>query len=686
MWRVGIDVGGTFTDLFAWHTATGETREGKSDTTRDDLSRGVLAALTDARIEPSEIQFFIHGSTTATNALIERSYPEPALITTDGFRDTIEIGRQQREDLYEPYQTKPAPLVRRRNRYTVTEKIRADGSITRPLDEAEVRAVAEQIRDRGITNVAIAFLNSYVNRVHEDRARDIVVEVIPNAQIACSADLPKFRELGRFVTAVVRAALLPVMGGYLSSLGAALKSRGFEGTFYVIKSSGGVMHVDAAMEHPEELIESGPAGGAAAGAFMSALVKRDKVLSTDMGGTSFDVALIEDGSALIRDDYEFEWAMPIVVPMLDIRSVGSGGGSIAWVDSGGSLRVGPRSAGSSPGPACYGRGGVEPTVTDANLVLGRLDPMLGGKLKLDLEAAEAAIRTVAEPTGMDICECAEGIIRICAENMASAIKSVSIDRGRDPRDHALLSLGGAGAMHAWAIAPSVGIDTVLIPPFAGVASAFGATMMDVRHDIETTFWMPCREPDVDNLNREYERLEEEGRNRLRAEGFAEDECIVTRSAAMRYVGQSYEVNVPIPLGRLTLASIEQIKESFNAVHEQEHGVASDEFEIAFVSLRVTVIGEVSKLDPAALGHHGSSASNGHEATDVVKDTRQVYFDGAWVDTTILDGPALRKTESYDGPAIIEYAQSEIIVPPDATVEIDDTRTVLMTLALPEELR
>jgi N-methylhydantoinase A len=652
---------------------SGAVRTAKSLTTRDDLTRGVLNALAEADIDLAQVATFVHGSTTATNALIERRFPEPALVTTEGFRDTIEIGRQRRAHLYDPYQQKPRPLVLRRHRFTVPEKMRANGEASKVLDEQAARAVARRIRDLGITNVAIAFINSYVNRAHEDQMAAIVREEMPGARIGLSADIPKFRELGRFVTTVVRAALLPVMGDYIERLDGELKARGFGGIFYVIKSNGGVMQASMAKERPEELIESGPAGGVAAASFLSALIGREQIVSTDMGGTSFDVCLLEEGRGLVRDDYEIEWDMPIVTPMLDIRSIGAGGGSIAWVDEGGSLRVGPRSAGSDPGPACYGRGGTEATVTDANLLLGRLDPTLGGKLQLDVAAAEAAIRRVAEQLGLNLLECAEGIIRICAENMASAIKMVSIDRGRDPRDHALVSFGGAGAMHAWAIAPSVGIETIVVPPFAGVASAFGATMMDVRHDVETTFYMPCEGADLGQLNARFADLESEGLGRLQQEGFADKDVELVRTAGMRYVGQSYEVDTPIPAGPIDLETIELIKEHFNIVHEREHGVASSEFTIAFVNLRVTAVGRVEKPDIWKSFANGG-AGNG----DVRKAGRRVYFDGEFVDSAVYDGAHLEAGSEVEGPAIIEYADSEIIVPPRMTARTDKARNVVLS--------
>lgn len=677
MLRVGIDVGGTFTDLFAWDPTTKTGCTAKVLTTKQNLTEGVLNALVQAEIDPADIGVFVHGSTTATNALIERSYPQPALITTEGFRDTIEIGRQRRAHLYDPYQQKPAPLIRRRNRYTVAERIRADGTVRTELDEGRVREIAALIRGKGIRSVAVAFINSYANAQHELRTRDILEEEIPGVKVAMSSDLPKFRELGRFVTAAVRAALLPVMGDYLEQLEGDLEARGFRGVFYVIKSNGGVMRASAAKGRPEELIESGPAGGVAAAQHVAAQIGESELVSTDMGGTSFDVCLIEGGRGLVSDSYQLEWDMPIIVPMLDIRSIGSGGGSIAWLDEGGSLRVGPRSAGSSPGPACYGLGGTDATVTDANLLLGRLDPTLGGKFPLDREAAARAVGGLADRLGMDLLRCAEGIVQICAENMASAIKMVSIDRGRDPRDFSMVSFGGAGAMHAWAIAPSAGIDKIIVPPFAGVASAFGATVMDVRHDVEATYYMACDGADLAVLNAKYKELEDSSLAMLEGEGFAREQVEIIRTAGMRYVGQSYEVSTPIPAEAIDSDSLRDIVASFHVVHRQEHGVASDIFGVAFVNLRVTAVGKVEKpeldtlnLSRGVVGVTGDSPSKG---------SRDVYFDGRFVSATILRGDMLLPGYVVEGPSIIEYADAEIVVPPSMTAQTDAHGNVLITV-------
>ncbi len=504
MQRVGIDVGGTFTDLFAWDDSVSRERpirEAKVLSTPADPSIGAMEALSRAGIDPGDIGVVIHGTTIATNALLERSYPEPALITTRGFRDVLEIGRQRRRHLYDPYQTKTRPLISRTRRYTVTEKLGADGSTVTPVDRVEAEAVVELIAQAGISNIAVAFINSYRDGRHEAEIREIILDRIPHAQVALSSETrPKVRELGRFVTTAIRAALLPAVGDYISRLERRLADAGSSAKLYIVKSNGGMMSCATAKERPEELLVSGPAGGVAAGGFLSQLLAAPNLIVADVGGTSFEASLMEDGRGLVTDEHEIEWEQPIITPMLDIRTIGAGGGSIVWTDDGGSLRVGPQSAGADPGPACYRRGGTLPTVTDANLVLGRIDPTLGGKLDLDLAAARAAIETVAAPLDLPVEACAEGIIEIVCENMAAAIRMVSTDRGRDPRDHTLVAFGGAGGLHAYKIAAAVGIRDVVVPRFAGVGCAFGATTMDVRHDVESTFFALAHEADKDELN------------------------------------------------------------------------------------------------------------------------------------------------------------------------------------------
>ncbi len=679
MIHVGIDIGGTFTDLFAWDTraeASEQIREAKVLTTPQDPSIGVMDAIASAGVDPATISTVIHGTTIATNALLERSYPEPALITTKGFRDVLEIGRQRRRHLYDPYQVKPPPLVRRSRRFTVTEKLGADGSTVVALDREEAARVAAEIAALGTRNIAIAFINAYRDGRHEREMRELLLEAIPDAEVAISSETrPKVRELGRFVTTTLRAALLPVVGDYVTNLERKLADAGSTAPLFIVKSNGGMMSADTARERPEELIASGPAGGVAAGSYLSALLDARSLIVTDVGGTSFEATLLEDGVGLVTDEVEIEWERPVITPMLDIRSIGAGGGSIAWIDDGGSLRVGPQSAGADPGPACYGRGGTRPTVTDANLVLGRIDPTLGGKLELDLDAATKAIETVAEPLGMTTLECAEGIAEIVSENMAMAIRSVSVDRGRDPRDHVMVAFGGAGGLHAYQIARSVGIDRVLVPPFAGVACAFGATTMDVRHDLEATFYAPVDEADPAELMRAYAELEGKVRGLLEADGVPADEIELERSAMMRYVGQSYEVNTPVSGGALGHSDLEEIARAFNAEHEREYGVSSSDFAVAFVTLRVTGTGRGDRPTTEELA---SAIGRGVGDGDSIKQRRSTYFDGQHYEVDVHDVARLAADARIAGPAIIEQPDGVIVLPPGSVAVADRFHNVMIT--------
>lgn len=388
-----------------------------------------------------------------------------------------------------------------------------------------------------------------------------------------------------------------------------------------------------------------------------------------MGGTSFEAALMESGRGLVTDEYELEWEMPVIVPMLDIRSIGAGGGSIAWIDSGGSLRVGPESAGAVPGPACYGRGGDRPTVTDANLVLGRISPDLSGKFTLDVAAAERAIATVAEPLGMTIYECAEGILEILSENMAGAIRMVSSDRGRDPRDHTMVAFGGAGGLSAFDTACGAGVDRIVIPPYGGVACAFGAITMDVRHDLESTFYHPFDSVDIGEFNSALNELETQARQLLASDGAA-DTVEIDRFAAMRYIGQSYEVSTPLPAGELSTDSLDEITQNFYRAHEQEYGVYSTEFPVAVVNLRITAVGKTAK--PAEAAMVGSAAATGAEPT-----RRNVYFDGEFTEIDVYGPDSTPVGLEVDGPTIIEQSHGGVVVPPAAKARIDKFGNIIL---------
>jgi N-methylhydantoinase A len=671
-WRVGIDVGGTFTDLFGWDETSGRQVTAKVLTTRSDRSRGVLEAVEKAGIPFGQIAYLIHGTTTATNAVLERSYPDAAMVTTAGFRDTIEIGRQHRKYLYDPYQTKPKPIIRRRYRYVLDERTSVAGETVRPLDEAAARQIARRIADAGIQSIAVAFLNSYVNPAHERRMREILREHLPHAYVVLSSETrPVFREHGRFVTTAIRAAVMPVMVEYLDRLAEGLARAGFKGSLLILKSSGGVMGVELAKQRPEELLESGPAGGVSYAGHLCQIASLPRIVHTDMGGTSFDASIVEDGKGLVTRSYELEWEVPLVVPMLDIHSVGAGGGSVGWIDEGGSLRVGPRSAGSDPGPACYGRGGVEPTITDANLLLGRLEPSLGSKFALDRAAAERAVDSLARQVGLSTLEAAEGMIRICSESMAQAVSGVLLARGRDPRDFVLASFGGAGPMHACFVARAMNIPRVVVPAFAGVASAFGATAMNLRQDLEAFLYAPIGQVDLERLNGVLEELERSARGLLAQDGIAGEAMEFVRTAQMRYVGQTYEVETPLPDGRLTASSLEDVTRAFHEQHALEYGVSSSVFEPAFVSIGVTGIGRLG-APPAAQRRLAS-------ARDPRREARPVYFGGEWLDTVVYDGEALAAGTGIAGPAIVEYPDTCAVLPPGASAVVDDADNLVITV-------
>lgn len=672
MWRVGVDVGGTFTDLFAWQEGSGRRVTAKVLTTKRDLSEGVIQAIESAGIPFDQVSHLIYGTTAATNALLERSYPDAALVTTEGFRDTIEIGRQHRKHLYDPYQTKPKPIIPRRFRFAVPERMNVQGLEDRPLDRKAAGEIAEKIDATGIKSIAVAFINSYVNDVHEREMRDILLDRIPDAHVVMSGETrPVFREHGRFSTTAIRAALMPVMSDFFDQLRERLKDKKFDGALLILKSSGGVTGVDLAKDHPEELLESGPAGGVAYAAYLSRLTDYDNFIHTDMGGTSFDASIVENGKGLITRDYELEWEIPVIVPMLDIHSVGAGGGSIGWVDDGGSLRVGPRSAGSEPGPACYGRGGTEATITDANLLLGRLEPSLGGKIEMDRDAAEKAIEHIAKQIGLSTLETAEGMIRITCESMAQAVKMVLVSRGRDPRDFVLASFGGAGPMHAVFVAEAMNIPKVIVPAYAGVASAFGATAMDLRQDVEAFMYAPFDTIDVDAVNTTFERLERDARDLLVKDGVEAKDMTITRSAQMRYVGQTYEVETPIPSGTLSSTTLPQIADAFHEQHRLEYGVSSTDFQPALVSLCVTATGATVAPPPATVAIEAGQISQ--------KASRDVYFGGQWIETSVFDGESLSVGNQITGPAIVEYNDACTVLPPATKAAVDDMKNLVIEL-------
>jgi N-methylhydantoinase A len=669
--HVGIDTGGTFTDLVGFDPDSGAVRALKTSSTPDAPGRAIANALGDAAIAGSDLASFTHGTTVGTNALIERTGCRVAFLTTEGFEDAPYIQRINRKVLYDLRWEKPRPLVAtRRLCLGVRERLTASGDVLRPLDEEHLRALCETLRSEGAQAIAVCLLFSYVNTAHEERVAEILHEELPGIPVTLSHGVaPIWREYERSSTAIADAYLKPLLAGYVSSLDTSLRTAGMQGPWTIMKSNGGAMRAGAAAETPVNTVMSGPAGGMIASQHYARVLGEPGVLTLDMGGTSADVGILVDAELRHTTEYEIEWGLPAAVPIIDIKSIGAGGGSVAWVDAGGFLRVGPRSAGSQPGPACYGRGGTEATVTDANLVLGRLDPGFfnAGRMRLDPGLAEDAVRALAEGAGMDELPLAASIVEIANENMASAIKMISLERGHDPRRFALLAFGGAGGLHAAAIARSMGIPRVIVPPFPGMFSALGLLMADLRVDKVWTQAFRSTDVDAPLVDRQFARISERAVTELHAEGFA-GEPLIRRAINMRYLGQNYEHEVEIADGPIDDAALEAALRRFDALHAERYGYLIEGEVIELVSFRVTAIG--TRPSPVIA-----------EATEPPQaaEKRDVHFRGhGTVEATFVHRASLSSGETLLGPAVVlEDGCTTLIEPgmsltksPDGSLIID----------------
>ncbi len=659
---VGIDTGGTFTDMVVFDLATGAVDSLKTSSTPSTPGRAIVNALDEGGIAASELETFTHGTTVGTNALIERTGCKVAYVTTKGFEDTPFIQRINRKVLYDLRWTKPTPLVAsRRLCLGLEERLDSEGNEVRAVDEAEVRELARTIRDSGAEAVALCLLFSYVSTDHEDRVKEILTEELPGIPVSVSSEVaPIWREYERSSTTIADAYLRPLFGRYVASLDGALRDAGMTGEWTLMKSNGGAMLAAAAAEAPIQTVMSGPAGGLTATEHVARALGEGNVLTLDMGGTSADVGILVGGAQRHTTEYEIEWGLPAAVPLIDIKSIGAGGGSIAWVDAGGFLRVGPRSAGADPGPICYGRGGTKVTVTDANLLLGRLNPeyFLAGRMRLDPSVVTEAMEALGEPIGLAPLELAASIVEIANENMASAIKMVSLERGHDPRRFSLLAFGGAGPLHAAAVARVLGIPRVIVPQHPGVFSALGLLLADIRVDKVWTQAFRSNNVDAPVVNRQFERITERALVELRQEGFA-GEPEVERAINMRYFGQNYEHEVPIDGGDLDDAALERAFRRFDELHAERYGYAIQREVIELVSFKVSVIGERPPLDfTRAKGAGGFARSE-----------RQVYVRGhGWVDALVAHRVSLEPGERVAGPAVIEEEGSTLFVEPGMTLE------------------
>ncbi len=670
--RVGVDSGGTFTDVCLWDPASGRLSVWKVSSTPGDPSEGIATgiaqALADAGRQGTEVAFFGHGTTVATNALIEHRGARTGMVTTRGFRDVIEIRRQMRPSLYDLQAVKPAPLAPRDLRIEVTERLRFDGSVETPLDAAEARAAVRRLRDAGVEAIAICFLYGYLAPAHEALVARIVAEEMPGAFVSTSHDVaPEIREFERFSTTVVNAALGPVMRGYIARLAPRLAAIGVTTPPQLTQSNGGVISAEAAARHPVRTVLSGPAAGVMGALAIARAAGTPGIITFDMGGTSSDVALIDGLRPRMATDVEVH-GHPLKVPMLDIHTVGAGGGSIAQVDSGGLLKVGPRSAGAFPGPVCYGLGNAEPTVTDANVVLQVLNPthLLAGRMPIDRDRAVAAVQGLADRIGLDVMRTAQGIISVVTANMAKAIRVVSVERGYDPRDYALMAFGGAGPLHAARLARELGMSRVIVPRNPGILCAMGLLLTDLRRHFAAGRLLPLAVQDLPALTEGFAGLEAQAAAWFDEEGLAQEDRTSARGIDMRYAGQAHELMIDCPDGPLDRAALDVLRERFEAAHKQVYGYASPEEPIRVVTLRLEAIGRVPK---ATITAHPEVT---HPVADSTLGTRSVWLPerGDFVACPLHDRALLGPGHRVAGPAIIEQMDSTTLLLPGQVATVD----------------
>lgn len=677
---VGVDVGGTFTDLVVYDPRKKEVRTAKVLTTPRDIPSAIFESIEQSGSNLAETRYVKHGTTTAINTALERSGAKTALITTRGFRDSLELGRGNRPDAFNLFYKRLPPLVPRDLRFEISARMDGQGNELSPVQEKEIEAILRELNARGVEAVAVCLLHAYRNPDHE---REVGRYLRSNAKqfISLSHELSReWREHERTSTAVANAYVGPRMEHYLASLQKRLGEAGMSGNLLLMESNGGVMTGELAAQHPVYLLESGPVAGAVAAGRLSHKLGFDNAISFDMGGTTAKCTLINKGRIEIADIYYvggYEHGYPVQVPVVDIIEVGAGGGSIAYLDDTGSLNVGPRSAGSEPGPACYGGGGTNPTITDANAALGRFAPagLLGGEMALDCEASKRAINEkLAIPLGMSDVQVASGIIRLAVVTMAAAVRRISIERGHDPRDFVLIVSGGAGPLHASAIARELSIPTVLVPPLPGHFSAWGMLLADIRFDNAQTFIADLKTADIGAIEAQFKQMEADARQRLHETAPGLEKVEIARFADVRYMGQEHTVRTPAPPEFTRDEHREQLHNSFVSMYAHRYGHADPSGRLELVTLRVVVDGVVDK--PPLESFRPKSQEPARPVS-----IRKSYFDETgWCDCPVYQREALCAGARFDGPAIIVETGSTTIVSPEDKVEIDDYGNIVINVA------
>src|SRR2546426_7357985 len=678
--RIAVDIGGTFTDLVAVDDR-GQVFRGKSLTTPDDLARGINDCLRGANVDVAGASFFVHGSTVTINAVLERKGARTGLITTRGFRDIYEIGRGNRPEGYNLFFKRPTPLVPRDLRLEVDERMLASGEILQPLDEHSARESIAELRSQKVESVAVCLLHSYANAAHEQRLGELLRQEFPQVYVALSHEvLRECREYERTSTTVLNAYIGPIVIRYLIALERLFKASGFRGNFLIMQSNGGAMSVETAKKIPVAMMESGPVAGVIGTAQLSEATNFRRVISFDMGGTTAKASLIKDFHPELNSNYYiggYVSGHPMMLPVVNIVEVGAGGGSIAWIDNSGALKVGPRGAGATPGPACYGKGGKDPTVTDANLILGRIDPeyFLGGGIHLVKDnAIQALTENIAKPLRLSLEEAALGILTIANFNMSLSVRAVSVEKGYDPRDCVLVPSGGGGALHAIAIARELSVPRVIIPPMPAHFSAFGMLLADLKHDYVQTFVRELSETTGAEIADAFASLEKSATEILTEEGAAPEQIVLRRFLDMRYRGQEYTLPVPINEDLRAISDFNAIRSRFDQLHQEHYGHSAPKEPVVMVNLRLLALGRFENRLSLT-----SSSSGGDEGE---RGKRRVIFDSGQqpVDCPIYLRSGFKAGDRLDGPAVIEEQGATILLYPGDKMRVNELGHLVIDVA------
>lgn len=672
-YRVAVDVGGTFTDVFIFDEQNKNVQVAKTPSTPSEPQRGVLNGIEKAEIKGNDILMFSHGTTVGTNALIERKLPRTTLITTKGFRDIPEIRRGTKLDLWDAYEDVAESYIKRRDRFEIDERINYAGEILKEVDEKEVLELARILKKRDVKSIAIGFMNAYVNGENERKVKEILKSKLPGVYISLSSEiLPEIFEHERLSTTVINAVLGPTVGDYITELEAEVERTGYDGEILVLHSGGGVMTAKTVPQYASRIASSGIAAGAIASKYIAELCGFKNAIGLDMGGTSTDISLMYDGDLKVTKDWYIEYGYPIGFPSIEVLTIGAGGGSISWVDEGGSLRNGPQSAGAEPGPACYGAGGTEPTNTDANIILGRLDTkLLDGQLILDKEKSMESVQEICQTFKFTEYEAAQAILQVANANMADALRLISVSKGYDPRDFALVAFGGAGALHSAYLAKELDIPHVIIPSQPGVGGALGCLLVDFRHDLSQTYVKRVSETTEEELEKKFLEMEAEATDLLKKEGIKDEDMQLIRHIEMRYEGQWRSLDVVV--GK-PLFSLEQAMAKFHDEHERAYAFSNPNINVEIYGLGIEAIGTVPK--PEFIKTHVDG-----ELSDARKGFRNVFFKETrgFTETPIYDRKRLPTEIEFVGPAIVEQLDSTIVIPPEFTAKVDEYRNIIITV-------